>query len=441
MDEIDIGAGVAKALDALLADRLALLCGAGLSMAAPSLLPSAATLARKAKDKYDGTYGGDRTPLPDSIDEQAELFFQRGELVTIYLRTYIDHDAFAGEPNRGHFAAADLLLTGAITTAASTNVDTLIETAGNMLFGQVGVGVDRAQIASLPPSRSPLLKIHGCWTDKAKTVWAAGQVAADPIRTRLEQCGEWLGQRLLDRDLVIVGYWTDWDYLNEVLEVSLGAANPSRVIVVDLCDTASFETKAPALFALGERATYEFCHVRCSGDVFLNQLRVDFSRSFIRRILHAGRTAYQDAAGAPPNSTWLEPSCTDADILWRIRRDLEGANPNEPAKSRLPIDEPLVGMTLLQLQAAGASADDAYWNLGGRRIRVLRAANRPLYEIEAAFSRETAPIVAPEFVIAIGAEMLPLPPSIARGSGSGSIARGPATRWLSRTDAVAEFHL
>lgn len=36
MDVIDPQEGVEKALDALFADRLALLCGAGLSMAAPS---------------------------------------------------------------------------------------------------------------------------------------------------------------------------------------------------------------------------------------------------------------------------------------------------------------------------------------------------------------------------------------------------------------------
>lgn len=441
MDEIDLQAGVAKALDALFADRLALLCGAGLSMAPPSSLPSAAALAWKAKQKYDATYGADRGPLPESIDDQAEFFFQRGELTSVYLRTYVDRDAFAAEPNSGHLAAADLLLTGAITTAVSTNVDTLIETAGNMLFGQVGTGVSRARVAALPSDVAPLLKIHGCWSDPPGTVWAAGQVGADPIRTRIEESAQWLTNRLLDRDLVIVGYWTDWDYLNQVLEMSLGAVNPSRVIVVDPCETASFPAKAPALYALGQRASQEFCHVRSSGDAFLDRLRVNFSRSFIRRVLHAGVASYAAYTGGNPDNAWLEPTSTDAEVLWRIRRDLEGRNPNEPAKARTPIEEPLLGMTLLQLQAQGAVADGCYWKLGERRVRVLRTANRPLHEVEAAFARETAPVVAPEFVIAVGAEALPLPPNIARGSGTGSIARGAAGRWLSRTDAVAELGL
>lgn len=283
MDEIDLHAGVVRALDALFADRLALLCGAGLSMAAPSSLPSAAALAYKAKQKYDATYGADRDPLPESIDDQAEFFFQRGELATVYLRTYIDHDAFAAEPNSGHFAAADLLLTGAIATAVSTNVDTMIETAGNMLFGHVGVGVSRTRVAALAPDVSPLLKIHGCWSDPPGTVWAAGQVAAEPIKTRIEECGAWLGNRLLDRDLVIVGYWTDWDYLNQVLETSLGAVNPGRVIVVDPCETASFEAKAPALFALGQQATQEFCHVSSAIAALRSAMRSASCHTFRRK--------------------------------------------------------------------------------------------------------------------------------------------------------------
>jgi len=441
MDVIDLQSGVERALDALFADRLALLCGAGLSMAPPSCVSSAAALAWRAKQKYDSTYGPSRPPLAESIDDQAEFFFQRGELADVYLRTYVDHDAFAGEPNDGHFAAADLLLTGGIGTAVSTNVDTLIEAAGNLLFGHVGVGVSRDKVAALPPNKSPLFKIHGCWSDPAGTVWAAGQVAVDPIKTRLAEGAAWLTQRLLDRDLVIVGYWTDWDYLNEVLEQSLAAVSPSRIIVVDPCDTAAFETKAKALFELGQRATSGFFHVQESGAVFLNQLRIDFSRSMLRRILHSGSATYSDHTGSLPDPAWLEPASTDARTLWRIRRDLEGALPSEPAKGHQPVEEPLLGMTLLQLQAKGATPEDICWNLGGQRVRVLRSVNRPLHEVEAAYARETAPIVAPEYVIAVGAEALPLPPSIARGASTGTIVRGSPIKWRSRPDAIAELGL
>ena len=54
MDEISLDEGIEIALTALHADRLALLCGAGLSMADPSNLPNAAQLASEAKRKHMG---------------------------------------------------------------------------------------------------------------------------------------------------------------------------------------------------------------------------------------------------------------------------------------------------------------------------------------------------------------------------------------------------
>jgi hypothetical protein len=101
----------------------------------------------------------------------------------------------------------------------------------------------------------------------------------------------------------------------------------------------------------------------------------------------------------------------------------------------------MLGMTILQLCARGATEDGQYWNLAGTRIRVLRAAIRPLHEIEATFVRETAPAIAADVTIAVGAEALALPASIARGSGSGTISRGPSGRWLSRPGAERELAL
>jgi hypothetical protein len=164
VQEITFQTGVEFALDSLLNDRLALLCGAGLSMAPPSSLPSAAVLAARAKQIYDAQYGAARAPLPAGVEEQAEFFFRRNELATVYFRHLIDPNAFAGPPNPGHHAVADLMLVRGIQTAVTTNVDTLIETAGQLLFGHVGIGIDGNVVATLPPNIAPLLKIHGCRT-------------------------------------------------------------------------------------------------------------------------------------------------------------------------------------------------------------------------------------------------------------------------------------
>jgi hypothetical protein len=89
MDEITLAEGLELALTSLLGNRLTLLAGAGLSMDAPSSLPSAATMAARAKEKYDATYGASRAPLPLGIEEQAEYFFGRGELDSVYFRLFV----------------------------------------------------------------------------------------------------------------------------------------------------------------------------------------------------------------------------------------------------------------------------------------------------------------------------------------------------------------
>jgi hypothetical protein len=442
MKEISFSDGVAAALNSLLNNRLAALAGAGLSMDEPSHLPSAATIAAAAKTKYDAMYGAARAPLAVNVEDQAEFFFQRGELDTVYFRILIDQHAFAAPPNAGHHAVADLLLVRAIRAAVTTNVDSLIETAGLELFGQLGVCIDGNEIATLPVDTSPLLKLHGCRVrDPGNMVWARGQLIAAPVATRIANSASWLKLQLLDRDLLIVGYWTDWNYLNSALSDTLGAVSPASVIVVDLADSATFAGKAPELFALGQRASIAFNHVRVSGAKFLDALRREFSRSFIRRVLHSGAADYTVQAGSNPDSRWLEPPNLDNPMLWQIRRDLEGRRPNEPAKDRHPPPESLVGLTILQLQARGAVADGPYWLLNGRRVRVLRAANVPLHRIEVEFEREMAPTVASDVVIAVGAEAQSLPTNFARAGSTATIVRSSKSRWMTRPEALQELDL
>jgi hypothetical protein len=440
--EITLEQGIDCALDALLSDRLALLCGAGLSMSPPSSLPSAVALAAKAKEYYDSIHGSTRAPLSSDIGEQAEFFFQRGELATVFLRTLVDSHAFAGRPNSGHLAVADLMLSGAVQVTVSTNVDTMIETAGQMLFGQIGVGIERNTVAALPVDLAPLLKVHGCWTiDRANTVWAKGQLTSEPVLSRIAGSEEWLSVKLLDRDLIIVGYFTDWDYLNGVLEATLGAVTPARVIIVNPDATDKLQEKAPALFSLGGRAKISFLHVRAFGDVFLDSLRRRFSESFVRQAISAGAPAYAELAGTPPDPAWLATSITDSEVLWRLRRDLEGCWPNQPAVRRSPAPEPILGLMILQLRARGATEDGMFWLLDGRRVRILRTPNQLLHQVEAAHARETPPIVTADCTIAVGAETVSLPSHLVRGAERSSVARGGSSVWWTRQEAVRELGL
>ena len=77
---IDLDDAIERSLDGLMNNRLALLAGAGLSMAPPSNLPSAAAIAAEAKQEYDARYAGHRPLLSPQVEEQAEFFFGRGEL-------------------------------------------------------------------------------------------------------------------------------------------------------------------------------------------------------------------------------------------------------------------------------------------------------------------------------------------------------------------------
>ena len=442
MDEVSFKDGVESALDSLLNERLVVLAGAGLSMAPPSSLPSAAKMAANVKAQYAATYGSARPDLNDNIEDQAEFFFQRDELVNVFFDTLIGPHIFSAPPNLGHMAISDLLLTGALKLGITTNVDVLIECAGQKIFGTVGTGLDGHQIAALTDATSPLLKIHGCcWRDKSNMVFAPGQLERDPVRDRISNSTAWLRVNLLNRDMLIVGFSTDWDYLNSILEDTLGAINPSKVVVVDKSDAETFSHKASELFKLGERATGSFEFVSCSGADFLDELRRHFSISFIRRVIHLGSDDYNHHAGTHPLPNWLEPANEDSKTLWQIRRDLEGCLPNQPALRKAPTgDEALIGLTILQLQAKGAVQDGQYWELHGQKIRILRA-HTMLYSVKEKYENELAQPIAPDLVIAVGAEGAPLASNVAREGTRASIIRGGRCQWMTRQSAVEELAL
>src|SRR3546814_768535 len=131
------------------------------------------------------------------------------------------------------------------------------------------------------------------------------------------------------RDLLIVGYWTDWDYLNQVLGSVLDQVHPSKVIVVDPVDSASFQSKAPDLYALSDAVQNGLLHVRASGADFLGALRKSFSNTFFRRLVTCGAEEFQNRTGNPPPQAITEPPNLDTEALCRMRRDLEGCAPNQ----------------------------------------------------------------------------------------------------------------
>ena len=420
--------------------RLAVLCGAGLSMAPPSSVPSAAALAQKVFDQCQAV----GETVENNLEEQANHFLAAGRFSTYFIRQLIPRDSFARPHNSGHEAIADFLLCKAISTTISTNVDVLIESAGRDLSGEIEGLLDGQEAENGPGDRSPLLKIHGCWTiAKDETVWAPKQLDQEPIKSRIERSRNWLNLHLSNKDLLVVGFWSDWSYLNAVFDEALGGVHPAKVIIVDPSNTPVLEAKAPGLWALGNQVDVTFMHVNASGADFLDQLRRQFSRSFYRKALHLSNQAYKDTTNSEPDRNWYElPEDISASCVYAIRRDIEGREPAECARNRAPDPtESLVGLTIMQILAKGAIFTDGYWQLDNKKIRILRSA-KLLHIVKNIFRRETPPFGAADIVICVGSEDIGVPANIARIEGTADIVRGgPVGEWMTRTRACEELEL
>lgn len=185
-----------RLLASLSGDSLVLLCGAGLSMADPSNLPSAWKVAQNCAAKYRQITG---TTLPnglaDNIELLAEHFYGRKQLQGVFLQQLIDWSEFVRRPpNKGHDAVADFLATRLVAVALSTNLDTLIEGAASQLgepdFYPWVVAQD---INRLQNSHSPLVKLHGCASrTRWETLWCKQQMEDQPLKDRIRQLAAWV---------------------------------------------------------------------------------------------------------------------------------------------------------------------------------------------------------------------------------------------------------
>ena len=96
-----------------------------------------------------------------------------------------------------------------------TNYDVLIERAAAQLGGEVEVALDGDEAAFF---KTCILKIHGCQRRKLATVWCPEQLDKEPILSHMEKSQVWLKSQLRLKDLISVGFWSDWSYLNDLLE-------------------------------------------------------------------------------------------------------------------------------------------------------------------------------------------------------------------------------
>lgn len=433
-------ATLARLLGSIEANRLVLLCGAGLSMPPPSNLMSAPRVAQLCYDRYEPTLALP-APMRDNINELAGYFYQTGEFESLFIGRLVPWNDLAGQPNAGHAAVADFLITKAAACVLSANFDTLIENWASGKKIAMRGALDGHEATNFASDMSPLIKFHGCMMrGREQTVWTQGQMTEAAIAKRIDTCSKWMELNLPGKDLLVVGFWTDWGYLNDVIAKALEVHGFGSVTIVDPQEPAALKTKAPQLWASLSGDTAYFSHVQNSGADALAELRVSYSKVWLKKFYQLGRPMLEQEG---KNYTPIDPdmSCDD---LYAARCDAEGRPSNSAALTKEPRHEAAYAAFFHHLLVqASANREGSWYEYGGMRIRVIQAAGEALNIVR---ERHTEPpaSVQPDVVVCAGAVDIAIHGRIV-GCGAGrSIVRpagGGTARWLTLEQARGELGL
>jgi hypothetical protein len=429
-----------RLLGSIEANRLVLLCGAGLSIPPPSNLMSAVGVSRFCYDKYQHT-----KVLPpamrDGIDQLAGHFHGTHEFDSVFIDSLVPWNELVGEPNAGHAAVSDLLISRAADVALSANFDPLIEQWASSRKIAMQGALDGQEALDFTKHTSPLVKFHGCMLrGRRETLWTEAQLAEVKISQRVKACSDWMKLKLPGKDLLIIGFWTDWGYLNNVLADSLSATAFGSVTVVDTASAADLQTKAPKLWATLTGGTATFRHVQASGADALAELRTAFSKVWLKKF-YALAEPLLKAEGKPYSPIDPAMSCEE---LYDCRRDAEGIPYNRAAQSKQPSKEAAQASYFHHLLIqAKATPDGAWYKHGGKRVRVVQGAGQDLNSVRERYNEPPA-LDQPDVVVCAGALDLAVPGSLMSPGVGASIVRpsggGPA-HWMTLDQARGELSI
>lgn len=431
-----------RLLESLAGRNLVTLTGAGLSRPAPSNLMLAAEVAQHCYNEHLPI-----AALPAecewNVDELAGHFHAVGTFESYFINRLVPWGELAGRPNEGHAAIADFLLTGASPSSLTANFDTLVEQWCERHKVSLRGALDGTEAVQFGRTASPLLKFHGCMTrGREITLWTHGQLAELPIQQRIESCRQWMNMNLPGKDLLIVGFWTDWGYLNEVLAGLLETQTPATVTVIDRATSHALEEKAPALWAtLSGLPGFE--HVNMSSDEGLVELRKAFSEVWIRRHHLRGAEIFEDENGGECiAAALLNCPNLDGQDLYDLRRDAEGVSYIRAARQPVPDGGACrVAFVRLKLLHAGAAYQGPFLSLNGRTVRVVNSVNKSITRLRALYNEPPSGQM-PELIICAGATSFGTTENIVRGGGSKSVVRmanGGESRWVTEAEAFAEL--
>lgn len=430
-----------RLLGSIEANHLIFLCGAGLSMPTPSNLMSAVRVAETCYDKWLPT---EALPagLRSDIDALAGHFYVSGQFKSVFISSLVPWDDLVGEPNIGHAAIADLLVSRAANAALSANFDPLIEQWASLRKIAMQGALNGTEAAEFASRSNPLLKFHGCLQrQREETLWTQGQLAEAGIQQRIANCVAWMTVNLPHKDLLIVGFWTDWGYLNDVLANAIDLHGINSVTVVDPDSAANLQTKAPVLWAKLNSAGVPFMHVRASGAEALDELRVEFSKVYARKFFALGGPPLVAEGGVyDPAAVGLEHwTCEE---LYDLRRDAEGTPYNRAARQKEPaVESARAAFAHLLLMQAHATREGCGYQHAGKKIRVVNGAGQALETVRERYN-EPPSVPQPDIIICAGAAPLGVPGAvISAGSGASIVrpARGGSAAWLTLEQARVDL--
>jgi hypothetical protein len=420
---------ITRLLGSVEANRLVLLCGAGLSMPPPSNLMSAVRVSRACYDKYKPILELP-APMRDGIDKLAGYFHASGEFHGLFIGSLVPWNDLVGEPNAGHAAVSDLLISRAADAVLSANFDPLIEQWASCRKIAMQGALSGQEAMEFKKDANPLVKFHGCMVrGRKETLWTDAQLADPEIDKRVKACADWMKLELPGKDLLAIGFWTDWGYLNDVFAAALSTMNFTSVTVVDPETSANLQTKAPTLWNTLTTGTAVFRHIQASGADALEEFRVAFSKTWLKKFYALGEPLLA-AAGRPYAA--IDPDMEVHD-LYDCRRDCEGVPYSRAAQMREPASSAAQASFFhhLLLQA-GATREGPWYKYDGKRVRIVQGAGRDLKSVQ---EKHQEPPAAdhPDVVVCVGAVDLAVPGSLISPGVGSSVVRpsgGGGAQWM-----------
>ena len=411
-------------------------------MAPPSSLPSAAETAAFCASEYERRVA----PLPagvgEDIEELARYFRGQGELETLFIGRLVPWARFAGSPNPGHAAVADLLACQVVGAAVTTNFDVLVEAASRSLgepdFRATVEVVDLGAVTK----HGSYVKLHGCGARSRRlTIWCREQLADAPIATRIDAFVEWLAPRLRDHDLMLVGFWSDWQYLGDVLRRTLSASQPRHVFLVDPAADDQLAEKAPGLWNWATTTPHVLHRIRESGSTVLDDLRARWSRGFLRQMDHDSRDTYRGLFGREPGPAGADLAALDSETLYALRRDLTGTPCMAPVRDREPQEgDRMAAAVHRRLTELGWAYEEHAHTHGDRRLRVISGRGCVISAVRAKFLGEPPVHGLPHEIVCVGAFDDVAPANLVRAVGDSTIVRpGSPAHWTTHESLVTEL--